>query len=361
MEYNKSLLESLLAIEKKYNQLNQQLENVGSDIKQIREINIQLKHNKPIVDTFLIYHNLIKNGLEIEKMLLNPSSDDSEFIELAKMELDDIKTKIPELEQKLKVLLLPKDPNDDKNVIVEMRPAAGGDEASIFVADLFDAYKRYFDEQKWKVKILDVSTNSHGYDYIYFSVSGESVYSKFKFESGVHRVQRVPATESKGRVHTSTITVAVLPEMDEIDVKINPADLRVDTYRASGAGGQHVNRTESAVRITHIPTGVVVSCQEGKSQIENRETCMKMLTSKIWQKLEQERNEKVSSLRKDQVGTGDRSEKIRTYNYPQNRVTDHRIGLSLNKLDLVMQGQFEEIISALTVDEQTKLMEQLKI
>lgn len=208
---------------------------------------------------------------------------------------------------------------------------------------------------------MDLSTQAHGFDYIYFSVAGENVYSKMKFESGVHRVQRVPATESKGRVHTSTITVAVLPEMDEIDFKINPTDLRTDVYRASGAGGQHVNRTESAVRLTHIPTGIVASCQEGKSQIENRETAMKMLLAKIWQKLEEDRQNEIDSARRAQVGHGDRSEKIRTYNYPQNRVTDHRIGLTLNKLDQIMQGELDEIIDALIANEQAQLMANLKI
>lgn len=359
MEYNKRLFESLESIAKKYVELNQKLESASLPINQLTDINRQIKHAKPIYEKFNEYKKLIDNGVQDEKIVLTES--DKDLVELAKLELDEIKSKISPLEEEIKILLLPVDPNNEKNVIVEMRPGAGGDEACIFVADVFDMYKRYADKQGWKVKIMDISQNSCGYDYIFFNISGEEVYSKMKFESGVHRVQRVPATESKGRVHTSTITVAVLPEFDAVDVKINPADLRIDTYRASGAGGQHVNRTESAVRITHIPTGVVVSCQEGKSQFENRDTCMKMLYAKLWQKQEDERNEKISSMRKSQVGTGDRSEKIRTYNYPQNRITDHRIGLTLNKLDQIMQGNLNEIIDQLIADEQTRLMTELKI
>lgn len=359
MEYNKRLFESLESIAKKFVELNQKLESANLPVSQLTDINRQIKHTAPIYEKFNEYKKLIDNGIQDEKIV--SSETDKDLVELAKLELDEIKSKIPTLEEEIKILLLPVDPNNEKNVIVEMRPGAGGDEAGIFVADVFDMYKRYADKQGWKVKIMDISQNSCGYDYIFFNISGEEVYSKMKFESGVHRVQRVPATESKGRVHTSTITVAVLPEFDAVDVKINPADLRIDTYRASGAGGQHVNRTESAVRITHIPTGVVVSCQEGKSQFENRDACMKMLYAKLWQKQEDERNEKISSMRKSQVGTGDRSEKIRTYNYPQNRITDHRIGLTLNKLDQIMQGNLDEIIDQLIADEQTRLMTELKI
>ncbi len=360
MEYNVHLFNSLKKISDKYLELSNILANTSNlSVSQITDLNKQVKHTQPIYEKFLVYKKLIDNSINNEKIIETES--DREFVELAKQDLEEIKLQIPEIEQELKILLLPVDENNKKNVIVEMRPAAGGDEASIFVADMFDLYKRYADNMNWKIKILDISTNAVGYDYIFFSISGTDVYSKMKFESGVHRVQRVPATESKGRTHTSTITVAVLPEMDKISVKINPADLRIDTYRASGAGGQHVNRTESAVRITHIPTGVVVSCQEGKSQIENRETCFKMLYSKLWQKQTEEQENKISGLRKSQVGTGDRSEKIRTYNYPQNRITDHRIGLSLNKLDQIMaNGSLNEIIDPLCTDEQTRLMNDLK-
>ncbi|MDR0674878.1 MAG: peptide chain release factor 1 [Mycoplasmataceae bacterium] len=360
MEYNKRLYESLETISQKFNDLNRQLETATIPLEQLKDINKQLKRNKPIVDLFHLYKTAIKTA-EANEEALSGNELDSELSELAKQELEEIKTQIPQWEERFKLLLLPVDPNNDKNVIIEMRPAAGGDEASIFVADLFDTYKRYADKQKWKIKIMDISTNAHGYDYVFFNITGEDVYSKMKFESGVHRVQRVPATESKGRVHTSTITVAVMPEFDEIDFKINPTDLRIDKYRAGGAGGQHVNRTDSAVRITHIPTGVVVACSQERSQIENREMAMKLLLSRIWDKLETERIDAIASMRKNQVGTGDRSEKIRTYNYPQNRITDHRIGLTLNKLDQIMQGNLDEVIDALTANEQVKLMSELKI
>lgn len=359
MEYNKKLFDSLVKINQKNDELNLALETVGNDARRIKEIKLQLKQTSKIEEPFSKYNKMITNGLNAEEMLKTETN--KEMIELLKMELDEVKENIPILEEELKILLLPEDPNNNKNVIVEMRPAAGGDEASIFVSDLFDTYKRYIENQGWKLKILDISTQAHGFDFISFSVSGEDVYSKFKFESGVHRVQRVPATESKGRVHTSTITVAVLPEQDEIEVNINPQDLRVDTYRASGAGGQHVNRTESAIRITHIPTGIVVASQEAKSQIENREIAMKMLRAKMWEVLQKQQHDEQASARKSQVGTGERSEKIRTYNYPQNRVTDHRINLTLNKLDQIMMGTLEEIIDLLIADEQAQLMNNLEI
>lgn len=359
MEYNKRLYDACEQIVNRYNELSKQLETANVPRNELTNINRQLKHNLPVVNKFISYKSMINDAKQDEEMLAKDK--DPEMQSLAKAELEDFKVQIPKIEEEIKLLLLPVDPNNDKNVIIEMRPAAGGDEASIFVADLFDTYKRYADKQGWDIKIFDISTNSHGYDYVFFNIRGEDVYSKMKFESGVHRVQRVPATESKGRVHTSTITVAVMPEFDEIDFKINPADIRTDVYRAGGAGGQHVNRTESAVRFTHIPTGVVAACSEGRSQIENRATAMKMLLSKIWEKLEQDRMDTISGMRKSQVGTGDRSEKIRTYNYPQNRVTDHRIGLSLNKLDQVMQGNLDEVIDALTANEQVKLMSELKI
>lgn len=356
MVYNVKLFESLKKIKEKYDALNEELINIGNNINRMKEINKSLKDNTPIVEGFIKYEKLLNDISSAEQIIENEK--DAEMIELAQMELSEKKPQIEPLEEELKRLLLPKDPNDDKNVIVEMRPAAGGDESSIFVGDLFSAYKRYADDQGWRIKTLEVVPTSHGYNFISFMVAGEDVYSKMKFESGVHRVQRVPETEAKGRVHTSTITVAVLPEVEDVEIVINNSDLRIDTYRAGGAGGQHVNRTESAVRITHIPTGVVAACQEGKSQIENRETAMKMLRSKLWELAEQEKNANLSSLRKGQVGTGERAEKIRTYNYPQNRVTDHRINLTLNKLDSVMMGQLNEIIDSLIAnDEAVKMLE----
>lgn len=359
MEYNKKLYAALEKIDAKNDELNKTLETIGSDVSRLREINIQLKQTEKVAQAFKEYKKLVNDGLNAEEML--KTETDKDMIELLRLDLENSKEQIPSLEEKMKILLLPVDPNNGKNVIVEMRPAAGGDESSIFVSDLFDTYKRYIENQGWKLKVLDLSVQAHGYDFISFMVSGEDVYSKLKFESGVHRVQRVPATESKGRVHTSTITVAVLPEQDDIEININPSDLRVDTYRASGAGGQHVNRTESAVRITHIPTGIVVASQEAKSQIENREIAMKMLRAKMWEAAEQAKHDEQASARKSQVGTGERSEKIRTYNYPQNRVTDHRIGLTLNKLDQVMMGNLDEIIDMLIADEQATLMSSLEI
>lgn len=359
MEYDKNLYSSLEAINQKYDELSKKLEQSNLSIEEITNINKTIKHTQPVYEKFLVFKKLIDNGLQAEKILNSSNTDD--LVELAKMELEEIKEKIPSFEKELKILLIPNDPNDEKNVIVEMRPGVGGDESCIFVANLFDTYKRYADKQGWDLKVSDASTNAVGYDYIFFTIKGKDVYSKFKFESGVHRVQRVPATETKGRVHTSTITVAVLPEIDAIEFSINPADLRIDTYRASGAGGQHVNRTESAVRITHLPTNIVVACQEGRSQIENRETAMNLLRAKLWQKYNDEQQQKISNLRKSQVGSGDRSEKIRTYNYPQNRVTDHRISLTLNKLDFVMLGNLDEIINQLIVHEQEQKLEELKI
>lgn len=359
MEYNKKLYDALAKIDKKNDELNLALENVGNDINRMREINIQLKQTEKIAREFKKYKQLIEDGLNAEEFL--KTENDKEMIKMLQSELDNSKEIIPNLEEELKILLLPNDPNNGKNVIIEMRPAAGGDEASIFVSDLFDTYKRYIEGQGWKINVLELSPQAHGYDFISFMVSGEDVYSKLKFESGVHRVQRVPVTESKGRVHTSTITVAVLPEQDEIEININPADLRIDTYRASGAGGQHVNRTESAVRITHIPSGIVVASQEAKSQIENREIAMKMLRAKLWEDAEQKKHDEQASARKNQVGTGERSEKIRTYNYPQNRITDHRVNLTLNNLDRVMMGDLDEIINTLIADEQADLMSHLEI
>lgn len=359
MEYNKKLLDSLTKIYQKNGELNALLETIGNDARKIKEINLQLKQTRKIEEPFLKYQKLIQDGLSAEELLKTETN--KEMIDLLKLELDNVKSILPGLEEQLKILLLPEDPNNGKNVIIEMRPAAGGDEASIFVSDLFDTYKRYIEGQGWKIKMMEMVPQAHGYDFIAFTVSGEDVYSKLKFESGVHRVQRVPATESKGRVHTSTITVAVLPEQDEIEVNINPQDLRVDTYRASGAGGQHVNRTESAIRITHLPTGIVVASQEAKSQIENRDIAMKMLRAKMWDLMQKQQHDEQANARKNQVGTGERSEKIRTYNYPQNRITDHRIGLTLNKLDQIMMGGLlEEIIDLLIADEQAQLMSDLE-
>lgn len=362
MEYNKNLY---LAIEKIVNHCNELKEKINTNnlpFNEIKEINVQLKHYENLCLEFEKYKALIDDLNQTEKILNDQTIKDEELLAIAKINFEEIKQKIPSTELNLKKILLPVDPNDNKNIIMEIRSAVGGDESAIFVADLFDMYKKYFTLQDWKISIMDISPHVHGYNYLSFMVKGKSVYSKMKFESGVHRVQRVPLTESKGRIHTSTVTVVVLPQLDKIDFKINPADLRIDVYRSSGAGGQHVNRTESAVRITHIPTGAVASCQEGKSQIQNRETAMNMLKAKIWQALKQKQKNQVDQQRKNQVGTGERNEKIRTYNYPQNRITDHRINLTLNKLDMIMtSGNLNEIIDSLITNDQLKLMENLKI
>ena len=358
MEYNKRLYTTVDSIYKRIEEFKQELEDC-TDINKIKNLNKQIKDNQDVCDLFLTYKQDIDFADQCEKIIA--TEKDPDLIKTAQDELAEIKSKIGTKEEQIKIMLLPKDENDSKNVIVEMRPAAGGDESSIFVSDLFDCYQKYVESQGWKIQILNITQSSLGIDFIAFKIMGKDVYSKMKFESGVHRVQRVPLTESKGRVHTSTITVAVLPEVDDIQVVINPSDLRVDTYRSGGAGGQHVNRTDSAVRLTHLPTGIVVACQEGRSQIENRETAMQMLRAKLWEKYKNEQHEAISNMRKNQVGSGERAEKIRTYNYPQNRVTDHRINLTLNKLDQIMLGHLDEIISALVANDQLEKLKELEL
>lgn len=285
------------------------------------------------------------------------SDSDPEMKELAELELEQLEEQQHALEEQLKLLLLPKDPNDDKDIILEIRAGTGGDEAALFAADLYRMYCRYADRNRWKVELMSVSeTDGGGFREIIALISGERVYSRLKFESGTHRVQRVPDTETQGRIHTSACTVAVLPEAEDVDIEINPADLRVDLYRSSGAGGQHVNKTESAVRLTHIPTGVVVACQEGKSQHKNKAQALKVLKSRLYDKMLADQHAEMAADRKSQVGSGDRSERIRTYNFPQGRCTDHRIGLTLYRLDAIMQGEVDDIIEALITDQQAKLM-----
>ncbi|CAK4838219.1 unnamed protein product [Aphanomyces euteiches] len=283
---------------------------------------------------------------------------DDEMREMVKMELDELTTRKDELEANINLLMLPKDPNDDKNVIVEIRGAAGGDEAALFAADLYRMYTRYADVQGWKTELMDANLNDlGGFKEVIFMITGKGAYSKMKYESGAHRVQRIPTTESGGRIHTSTSTVAVIPEAEEVEVDIRDSDIRVDTFCSSGAGGQSVNTTKSAVRVTHVPTGIVATCQDGKSQNKNKDMAMAVLRARVYDKFQQEEQAKYDGERRSKVGTGDRSERIRTYNFPQSRITDHRIGLTLHRLETVMNGDMAEIVAALTMAAQAELMD----
>ena len=329
-------------------------EDVMKDIAHFRELSKERANLDPQVEAFNRFKKATDELAEAKEMA---KDSDPELAEMGKEEVKSLEAELDRLTEELKELLLPRDPNDDKNIIVEIRGAVGGDEANIFAGDLFRMYTRYAEEQGWKIKILDETpSEAGGFSTISFKISGERVFSKLKFESGAHRVQRVPKTEASGRIHTSTATVLVMPEAEEIDIEINPNDLQVDTYHSQGAGGQNVNKTESAVRITHIPTGTVVACQTEKSQIQNREIAMQMLRAKMYANKLAEQQEAIGNERKLKVGTGERSEKIRTYNYPQNRVTDHRIGFTIQKLDRVMEGELDEIIEALIhYDQSTKM------
>ena len=308
----------------------------------------------PIVEKYREYKALNEN-IEEAAMMLADSSLDKEEKEMIEEEVTDSKRKIEAICEEIKILLLPKDPNDDKNVIVEIRGGTGGDEAALFAADLLRMYSMYAETKRWRVEMLSANeTDIGGYKEVTFAINGESAYSRLKFESGVHRVQRIPSTESGGRIHTSAATVAVLPEVEDVEVEINQNDLRIDVFRAGGPGGQCVNTTDSAVRITHIPTGVVVSCQDEKSQHKNKDKAMKILRSRVYDMKLQKQNDAISQERKSQVGSGDRSERIRTYNFPQGRVTDHRIGLTLHRLDSVMDGDLDEIIDSLITSDQSE-------
>ena len=342
-----SMRQRLIAGRKRLQEIDEELldENTVRDLKHFREISKERANLEPQVEAFGQYE---KNESDLKDALEMTNESDPELAEMGKEEVKRITLEQEELENKLRELLLPKDPNDDKNIIVEIRGAAGGDEANIFAGDLFRMYTRYAESQGWKIQMLDANeSEAGGFAQVSFMIKGKMVYSKLKFESGAHRVQRVPKTEASGRIHTSTATVLVMPEAEEIDVEINPNDLQVDTYHSQGAGGQNVNKTESAVRITHIPTGIVVACQTEKSQIQNREIAMQMLRAKMYSTLLEKQQEEIGNERRLKIGTGERSEKIRTYNYPQNRVTDHRIGLTIQALDRVMEGDIEDIIEAL--------------
>ncbi|MEV9531032.1 peptide chain release factor 1 [Aliarcobacter butzleri] len=340
----------------RFEEINQLLmsSEITSDIKRMTDLSKEQSSIQPIVSKAREYIKVLED-IEENKLVL----DDPELGDLAKEELKELETKKPELEEEIKVLMIPKDPNDDRNIYLELRAGTGGDEAAIFVGDLFRAYLRYAENNGWKVEIMSSSdSESGGYKEIVILVKGDHVYSKLKFEGGTHRVQRVPATESQGRVHTSAITVAVMPEVDDVEIEINENDLKIDVMRASGNGGQSVNTTDSAVRITHIPSGIVVTNQDQKSQHKNKDRALKVLKAKLYEIEMEKKMEAEGATRKEQVGTGDRSGRIRTYNYPQNRISDHRINLTLYRLDYIMNdGLFGEVIDPLIADHQSKLIE----
>ena len=352
------MFQKLGSIKEKYEAIGQSLmdPDIVSDNQKYASLMREYKNLSPIVEKYEEYSKCLDDMNEA-KELLDAGGLDKDFREMAQMQFEENRDKIEEISAELKILLLPKDPNDDKNVIVEIRGGAGGEEAALFANSLYRMYSMYAEARGWKTEILNENpTELGGYKEISFGIEGEGAYSCLKFESGVHRVQRVPETEAGGRIHTSTVTVAVLPEVEDVEIDINPTDLQIDTYRAGGAGGQHVNKTESAIRITHIPTGLVVECQDERSQYKNKDKAMKILRSRLYELKQREQTDKIASQRKLQVGTGDRSERIRTYNFPQGRVTDHRIGLTLYKIENIMNGDLTEIIEALnTADQAEKL------
>ena len=346
------MIERLENIEKKYNELNEELmkPEVISNVKETLRIT---KEQALLKDAYNIYQEYkeVINGIEDAKEMVK----DPEIGEMAKEELDKLENRLEELKKEIEIVLLPKDPNDGKNVIVEIRGAAGGDEGNIFAGDLYEMYRKLAEKEGWKIEVLDEEhSEAGGYTLISFMVKGENVYSKLKYESGAHRVQRVPVTETQGRVHTSTATVLVMPEAEEVDFNLDMNEVRIDITRSSGCGGQGLNTTDSAVRLTHIPTGIVVYSQTERSQIKNKEKAIKILQTRLYDYYEQQEQEKMGAERRSKIGTGDRSEKIRTYNYPQNRVTDHRIGFTLNTLDRVMNGDIDKVIDALITEDQNR-------
>jgi len=348
------MFDKLKSVEKRYNDLNQFLSDpkIISQQTEFQKYAREQSELSPIVLRFQDWQKITRQLEENRKIL--EEEQDQEVVEMAKEDLADLETQKEKAVADLKVLLLPKDPRDDRNVIVEIRAGTGGEEAGLFSNDLFRMYSRYAEEKKWQVEILSSSLSAKGgFKEVIFSILGKGAYSKLKYEGGTHRVQRVPDTESQGRIHTSAVTVAVLPEVEDVDIKINPTDIKIDVYRSSGPGGQSVNTTDSAVRLTFIPTGMIVTCQDEKSQHKNREKAMKVLRARLYDEEERKKQESMASERKLQVGSGDRSGRIRTYNYPQERVTDHRIGLTLHKLSLIMEGDLVEIIDALTLHFQT--------
>lgn len=352
------MLDKLKKVEERFEDINEKLcrSDVVADLDQYKKLMQELKTLTPIVEEYRRC-KAAESDMAEAKSLLDAGGLEHEFKEMVLEELESAKTRAAESGEKLKVLLLPRDPNDDKNVIVEIRGGAGGEEASLFAGVLYRMYSMYAEAKGWKCEVLNSNpTELGGFKEISFMIEGEGAYSRLKFESGVHRVQRVPETESQGRIHTSTVTVAVLPEAEDVDVEINPADLQIDTYRSGGAGGQHVNKTESAIRITHLPTGTVVECQDERSQYKNKDRAMKILRSRILEAEREKQHDAIAGERRAQVGTGDRSERIRTYNYPQGRVSDHRINLTLYKIESILNGDLDELIDALvTADTAEKL------
>ena len=351
-------LKKLDGVEKRFEELTAKLADpaVVGDREKFTQIAREHAELSEIVNTYREYKKVLAE-IEGNKELLEDS--DEELVRLAREELKQLEARREELEKRLMLLLLPKDPNDEKNIMLEIRAGTGGEEAALFAADLFRMYSRYAERKGWEVEILDVNpTGLGGFKEIIALIKGRGAYSRLKYESGVHRVQRIPETESGGRIHTSAVTVAVLPEADEVDVEIRPEDLKIDTMRASGAGGQHVNKTESAVRITHIPTGIVVYCANERSQHQNRARAMQILRTRLYERKLREQEEKIQAARRSQVGTGDRSERIRTYNFPQNRVTDHRIGLTLYRLEQVLDGELDDIIDSLITYYQTEALKE---
>ena len=352
------MLDKLKKVEERFEDINEKLcrSDVVADLEQYKKLMQELKTLTPIVEEYRRCKAAESDAAEA-KALLDAGGLEHEFKEMVLEELDSARERAAESSERLKVLLLPRDPNDDKNVIVEIRGGAGGEEASLFAGVLYRMYSMYAEAKGWKCEVLNSNpTELGGFKEISFMIEGEGAYSRLKFESGVHRVQRVPETESQGRIHTSTVTVAVLPEAEDVDVEINPAALQIDTYRSGGAGGQHVNKTESAIRITHLPTGTVVECQDERSQYKNKDRAMKILRSRILEAEREKQHDAIAGERRAQVGTGDRSERIRTYNYPQGRVSDHRINLTLYKIEAILNGDLDELIDALiTADTAEKL------
>lgn len=356
------IFERVQAVVDRYDEISEMISDptIISDTKRFMALSKEEGQLRETVEAYRKYQETIEE-LDANLEMLAEEDLDSEMEEMTKAEIKELRATKEELEEKLKVLLLPKDPNDDKNIIMEIHGAAGGDEGALFAANLYDMYVRFAERQNWNVEIIDENkTEIGGYKEIVLMITGDNVYSKLKFENGAHRVQRVPETESAGRVHTSTATVGVMPEYEDVDIEIEDKDLRVDVYRASGAGGQHVNKTSSAVRMTHLPTGIVVAMQDQRSQQQNRLKAMEIMKARVYDHYASQNEAEYAEQRKTAVGSGDRSERIRTYNYPQNRMTDHRIGLTLNKLDRVMNGELADVVDALVIADQTAKLEALK-